>query len=78
MLRLMSYPLLTVAMLLAVFTAANIVFAERPDTCTPEDREISGNINSDCKWDFHGDEITAVEYTVVEHTEVDPENWTVG
>ena len=69
MLRLMSYPLLTVAMLLAVFTAANIVFAERPDTCAPEDREISGNINSDCKWDFHGDEITTAEYTVVEHTE---------
>ena len=69
MLRLMSYPLLTVALLLAVFTAANSAFAERPDTCAPEDREISGNINSDCKWDFHGDEITTVEYAVVEHTE---------
>ena len=69
MLRLMSYPLLTVATLLAMFTAANIAFAERPDTCAPEDREISGNINSDCKWDFHGDEITTVEYAVVEHTE---------
>ena len=69
MLRLMSYPLLTVALLLAVFTAANSAFAERPDTCASEDREISGNINSDCKWDFHGDEITTVEYAVVEHTE---------
>ena len=69
MLRLMSYPLLTVALSLAVFTAANSAFAERPDTCAPEDREISGNINSDCKWDFHGDVITTVEYAVVEHTE---------
>ena len=69
MLRLMSYPLLTVSMLLAVFTTANIAFAERPDSCAPEDREISGNINSDCKWDFRGDEITTVEYSVVEHTE---------
>ena len=66
-LRLMSYPLLAVALMLAVLAAANVVFAERPDTCAPEDREISGNINSDCKSDFHADEITTVEYTVVEN-----------
>ena len=66
-LRLIYYPLLAVALTLAVLAAANVAFAERPDTCAPEDREISGNINSDCKWDFHADEITTVEYTVVEN-----------
>ena len=65
--RLLSYPLLAAALLMAVLIPANAVFAERPDTCAAEDREISGNINSDCKWDFHADEITKVEYTVVEN-----------
>ena len=59
--------LLTVALLLVLFTTAD-VFAERPDTCAPEDREIAGNLTTDCRWDFHADRITTVEYTVVENT----------
>ena len=68
-LRLISYPLLTVALLLVVFTAAHVAFAERPDTCAPEDREVAGNINSDCKWDFRAHQITTVEYAVVGNAE---------
>ena len=65
--KLIRYPLLAFVLLLPVLTAAHVAFAERPDTCAPEDREVPGNINSDCKWDFHADEITTVEYTVVEN-----------
>ncbi len=67
--RLLSYPLLTVALLLAVFTVAHVAFAERPDDCAPEDREISGNTNSPCKWNHRFDEIISVSYEVVENTE---------
>ena len=66
--RLLSYPLLTVALLFAVLAAANVTFAERPDNCDPEDREVLGNTNSPCNWDFHADEIAMVEYAVVENT----------
>ena len=66
--RLLSYPLLTVALLFAVLAAANVTFAERPDNCDPEDREVLGNTNSPCNWDFHTDEIAMVEYAVVENT----------
>ena len=59
--------LLTVALLLVLFTTAD-VFAERPDTCAPEDREIAGNLTTDCRWDLHADRITTVEYMVVENT----------
>ena len=62
--------LLTVALLLVVLTTAD-VFAERPDTCAPEDREIAGNLTTDCRWDFHADRITTVDYTVVENTDGD-------
>ena len=64
---LLSYPLLTVALLFAVFAAANVTFAERPDNCDPEDREVLGNTNSPCNWDFHADEIMMVEYAVAEN-----------
>ena len=68
--RWLSYPLLALVLLLAVFTAAHIVFAERPPgNCAPEDREIQGNTNSPCKWDYHFDEITSVVYDVAENTE---------
>ena len=67
--RWLVFPLLALALVLAVFAAANIVFAERPDDCAPEDREIPGNTNSPCKWDYHFDEITSVTYDVVENTE---------
>ena len=42
----MPMRLLSYVLLLAGFTAAHVTFAERPDSCAPEDREISGNINS--------------------------------
>ena len=48
--RWLGYPLLGLALLLAVFTVANVAFAERPEDCAPEDREIPGNTNSPCKW----------------------------
>ena len=54
---------------LAVFAAAHIVFAERPEDCAPEDREMPGNTNSPCKWDYRFDEITSVRYEVVENIE---------
>ena len=67
--RWLGYPLLALALLLAVFTAAHIVSAERPEDCAPEDREIPGNTNSPCKWDYHFDEITSVRYDVADNTE---------
>ena len=67
--RLLSYPLLAAVMLLAVLIPANDAFAERPDSCAPEDREIAGNTNSPCKYDFGADRITTVEYSVVENSE---------
>ena len=67
--RWLCYPLLALALLLAVFAAAHIVFAERPEDCAPEDREIPGNTNSPCKWDYRFDEITSVRYEVIENTE---------
>ena len=65
--RWLGYPLLILALLLAVFAAAHTVFAERPEDCAPEDREIPGNTNSPCKWDYRFDEITSVRYEVVEN-----------
>ena len=67
--RWFGYPLLALALALAVFTAAHIAFAERPDDCAPEDREIPGNTNSPCKWDYHLNEITSVTYGVAENIE---------
>ncbi len=67
--RWLGYPLLALALLLAVFTAAHIAFAEQPEDCAPGDREIPGNTNSPCKWDYHFDEITSVRYGVTENTE---------
>ena len=69
--RLLSYPLLILTLLLAVFIAADIAVAERPEDCAPEDREITGNTNSPCKWNYRADEITTVRYDVMENTETD-------
>ncbi len=69
--RWLVFPLLALALLLTVFAAAHIALAERPDDCAPEDREIPGNTNSPCKWDYRFDEITSVIYSVVENTEGD-------
>ena len=67
--RWLGYPLLALALLIAVFMATNITFAERPEDCAPEDREIEGNTNSPCKWDYRLNEITSVRYEVMENTE---------
>ena len=67
--RWLGYPMLTIALLLAVFTVVQVVFAEQPEDCAPEDREMPGNTNSPCKWDYHFDEITSVRYDVVENAE---------
>ena len=67
--RLSITPLMAAVLLLAVLIPANAAFAERPDDCAPEDREIPGNTNSPCRWDFGTDRITRVEYSVVENAE---------
>ena len=67
--RWLSYPLLTLALLLTLFAAANTAIAEQPEDCAPEDREIQGNTNSPCKWNYRMDEITSVRYEVAENTE---------
>ena len=69
--RLLITPLTVAVLLLAVFIPANAAFAERPDNCAPEDREIPGNTNSPCKYDIGANRITTVEYSVVENTEGD-------
>ena len=66
--KLITFPLLILAMLTAL-AAANIAQAARPDNCAPEHRELHGNTNSPCKWDFRAHLITTVEYTVVENVE---------
>ena len=67
--KFLSYSLLAFGLTLAMFAAAHIVLADRPDDCAPEDREVPGNTNSPCKWDYRLDEITTVTYDVVENTE---------
>lgn len=64
--KLITFPLLILAMLTAL-AAANIAQAARPDNCAPEHREVHGNTNSPCKWDYRAHLITTVEYDVVEN-----------
>ena len=66
--KLITFPLLILAMLTAL-AAANIAQAARPDNCAPEHREVHGNTNSPCKWDFRAHLITTIEYAVVENVE---------
>lgn len=66
--KLITFPLLILAMLTAL-AAANIAQAARPDNCAPEHREVHGNTNSPCKWDYRAHLITTVEYDVVENVE---------
>ena len=64
--KLITYPLLILTILTAL-AAANIAQAARPDNCAPEHRELHGNTNSPCIWDFRAHLITTVEYDVVEN-----------
>ena len=66
--RWLAYPLLALVLGLAVFAATNPASADRPDSCDPEDREVPGNTNSDCRWDMGADHITTASYTVVENS----------
>ena len=44
----------------------SLTHADEPSDCAPEDRVVSGNTNSDCKWDFRMDEVTGVRFVVLE------------
>ena len=57
-----------IAILVALTTALAVSSASGqgvPDTCAPEDREISGNTNSPCKWDAAFQDATSLEFLVV-------------
>ncbi len=45
---------------------SNLTHADQPLDCAPEDREVPGNTNSDCKWDYRLDDITGVRFVVLE------------
>ena len=57
-----------IAILVALTTALAVssAFGQGvPDTCAPEDREISGNTNSPCKWDAAFQNATSLEFLVL-------------
>ena len=57
-----------IAILVALTTALALssAFGQGvPDTCAPEDREISGNTNSPCKWDARFQDATSLEFLVL-------------
>ena len=66
--RWLAYPLLALVLGLAVFAATNPASADRPEDCAPEDREVPGNTNSDCRWDMGADHIATARYSVVENS----------
>ena len=58
-------------MLVGVFMVGSMawsspIYAGQPSDCAPEDRVVSGNTNSDCKWDFRMGEVTGVRFVVLE------------
>ena len=66
----------TILMLVGIFIAGSMAWtsmthADRPIDCTPEDRVVSGNTNTDCKWDFHMDEVIGVRFVVLEREGAD-------
>ena len=57
-----------IAILVALTTALAVssAFGQGvPDTCVPEDRKISGNTNSPCKWDARFQDATSLEFLVL-------------
>ena len=63
-------------MLVGVFMVGSMawsspIHAGQPSDCAPEDRVVSGNTNSDCKWDFRMDEVAGVRFVVLERTGAD-------
>lgn len=57
-----------IAILVALLSALAMSSASGqgiPDTCAPEDREISGNTNSPCKWDAAFQNATSLEFLVL-------------
>ncbi len=65
----LSLPLVLLTLLLGLVASTPTILAELPVECAPGDREIEGNTNSPCKWNYHFDEITSVRYDVVENTD---------
>ncbi len=49
---------------LSIGTSAS-VSADIPTDCDPSDREIPGNTNSPCRWHYHLDNATSVEFLMV-------------
>ena len=52
------------AALLTLILVARSAHAGYPETCDPKDREVPGNTNTPCKYDFEFDTFTALVYTV--------------
>ena len=66
----------TILMLVGIFIAGSMAWtsmahADQPIDCTPEDRVVSGNTNTDCKWDFRMDEVTGVRFVALEQEGAD-------
>ena len=65
-----------VSMLAGIFLAGSMAWsslthADQPLDCSPEDRVVAGNTNTDCKWDFRMDDITGVRFVVLEREGAD-------
>ena len=66
----------TIALFVSILMATGLaglsaVHAEEPPDCEPDERTISGNASSPCRWDYHLDAVTTMRYVVVEHPGTD-------
>ena len=50
---------------------SNLTHAGQPLDCAPEDRVVTGNTNTDCKWDYRMDGITGVRFAALEREGAD-------
>ena len=57
---------LAVVFLCGSIAWSGLTHADQPSDCAPEDRVVPGNTNSDCKWDLRMDEVTGVQFVVLE------------
>ena len=62
---------LAVALLAGGLAWAGAVHAGQPLDCAPEDREVAGNTNTDCKWDYGMDDVAGVRFVVLEREGAD-------
>ena len=58
--------ILAVVLLAGGLAWAGVVHAGQPLDCAPEDREVAGNTNTDCKWDYGMDDVAGVRFVVLE------------